>query len=1017
MMPFEPSRMIYLAIHLYNYSQLGKTDPQTSEEIEDYIRDHLVVHGNGGLERFQESFVGQLGESGTLEIAKLADRISKTYNYLWERRDALYGFLLLLVELEDDQHRAGIETRIQHYLLAIEEEDAIWMDEACKELLQEYFELEPMEGLWIVREHSVSFRSAAVENASFCLRNNALKYALDGIASRLNRGSGEPGVLLVRRRESDTHGLVGEMCRIVYGGESPPHPLHLYTIFRRQSAIHPFLNSIAASFLPRIPDFLTEGERRAWTDGRGVLEYLKEPEGDESCFDRLLPDFFGAYNLYLTAYIRMMEERLLPALFFCEHFETYHPDSLEWLGLLVADFMNRDSFLPVFIGKSPDLPDPLGSLRLKPLNLFPVSWREIRNVAGSIFPGMTLPVSMARRLSGLSDGNPVHALHCLYYLRDAGKVERENDEYRWLPLSEKSVRLPKNPAVCSLSLIRRLDPVTVDALYGVYISAGLLEIGGLVSYLNEQGIPRDEGEKALDYLRYLCLIKGDELLIPALPALKKRLESFLGSKAKLMYKGLVEFVSRRYRARRYRHLVLLFGFFARHGRHDLALEIYPHLLRRKLDERDFDGVLPFLEVDRTVFKNALNLEQAARLELLRRTGRLRYTLNSGRGGIVEQVKETLPELRSRYEASRDRGHFLLQLCSWNLVRGQPQEAIEACKQALLDFNECGEQHDEALAYTELGLAMLSAGRLEDAREYLTLSERILVEPTYDRLRTVAFMAIVAFIHGGLTNALGLVQTGASIAGKIGRREWELFLRFFEGRIGFVLGDYGGSYEQFQRCLAFARVYELFAAFDVLYAWMGRSAVYLGDLEHGRTILRRGPERRESAFFLAEACYFENRNRDALKALRPVGQAAVQSPPFPGEMVFWDSGFAGIEGRCLAQEAGGDLLDRLISAFGSYLSAQTGMDDRPIDVLLGLTRANRLSTSDVYNSWYFYLYYLTMPDSGEEDSVDRLTILNKALKMLQERANHIESPVQRYEYLNRNRWNRLLMEEAQRKRLL
>jgi hypothetical protein len=49
--------------------------------------------------------------------------------------------------------------------------------------------------------------------------------------------------------------------------------------------------------------------------------------------------------------------------------------------------------------------------------------------------------------------------------------------------------------------------------------------------------------------------------------------------------------------------------------------------------------------------------------------------------------------------------------------------------------------------------------------------------------------------------------------------------------------------------------------------------------------------------------------------------------------------------------------------------------------------------------------------------DKVTVLGKSLKSLQERASRIDAPAERSSFLWRNWWNRKIMEEARERKLV
>jgi len=482
-------------------------------------------------------------------------------------------------------------------------------------------------------------------------------------------------------------------------------------------------------------------------------------------------------------------------------------------------------------------------------------------------------------------------------------------------------------------------------------------------------------------------------------------------------KDLLEFIVRRYHEGNYRHFILLFYFFIRNRKYRLAIKVLSRIIRQKLDERDYRGVLPFLNYDQNVFKDTVKKEELERIDLFIRSCKLRFDLNNDDSEGLEEVTASPQSLLPHLLPCRERGYYLLECVAHYLQNGNIPDAIEACKLSLIDFNDFGEREDEARAYTELGCTMLASGKLKDSIEYFTLSERILSNSSFDRLKCLGFTGIAYFLYGNLTNALIAVQESNELANELGQREWQLFLLFFEGRILFHLGDYTSAAVIFQRCLTLADLYSFLDAPNVLYSWLARSHIYLGQIADGVRILEGMEAKLESSLFMSEAFYFQKKYNEALSCLAALTPARDRVFPYPGERIFWRDGFVSIEGRCLFLERDETLLERLSHSFKAYLLAILGDRDEASNELLAATRLTKLNDLDFFNSLYLYFYSQTLPEYGEEEAVDRLTVLNKALRFLQERAGRIESVEQRSMFLSKNTWNKILMDEAKMRRLL
>jgi hypothetical protein len=175
--------------------------------------------------------------------------------------------------------------------------------------------------------------------------------------------------------------------------------------------------------------------------------------------------------------------------------------------------------------------------------------------------------------------------------------------------------------------------------------------------------------------------------------------------------------------------------------------------------------------------------------------------------------------------------------------------------------------------------------------------------------------------------------------------------------------------------------------------------------------------REVLYFLAEGCLFSGELENAsLYVERGLALPAVTRFPSP-ETVPWGDGFAGVEGRCFRLSRGDSFLRRSLTGLRAYLLGMRGFRDEGIRELHQITRVEKAVEEDPLVHWFNYLYARVLPESGSEETDDKLTVLGKSLKTLQERASRIDGPAERSSFLWRNRWNRLIMEEARERKLL
>ena len=122
----------------------------------------------------------------------------------------------------------------------------------------------------------------------------------------------------------------------------------------------------------------------------------------------------------------------------------------------------------------------------------------------------------------------------------------------------------------------------------------------------------------------------------------------------------------------------------------------------------------------------------------------------------------------------------------------------------------------------------------------------------------------------------------------------------------------------------------------------------------------------------------------------------------------------MEDLVIADKPGHSELARIISAYRAWALAQTGRGDEAVPIFYGLTRGDEGVHIDPYTGWYNYLYSSVLPT---ERSADRVTVLGKSVKLVQERTSRIDDYRDKMRFLNDNAWNRRLMETARRHNLV
>ena len=342
------------------------------------------------------------------------------------------------------------------------------------------------------------------------------------------------------------------------------------------------------------------------------------------------------------------------------------------------------------------------------------------------------------------------------------------------------------------------------------------------------------------------------------------------------------------------------------------------------------------------------------------------------------------------------------------------------KAALLRFQDAGFDRGERTASRLLGVTLLAEGRIAEAVEYLGLSERLSTEAgdSLGALQSAHFLSVCLFLDGRLSQCLQTAEAAEESARTMCRRELQVFLRFLRARVLFQLGLYADCALRLQECLCDAEAFVDPAARDVLSAWLGRVAIFQGDPSRAARSLKALNPSREVLYFRAEAAFFSERLQEAAGyAASALAVPAREEFPLP-EGVSWRDGFFSVEGRCFPFCRDDTFVKRAVRSLSALVRGATDYSAEATQDLHKLARGEDAPAAMDPNSYlHAYFYSRVLPEFASEEGDDKLTILSKSLKALQERASRIESPVQKTAFLTQNYWNRRIMDDARGRKLL
>lgn len=345
------------------------------------------------------------------------------------------------------------------------------------------------------------------------------------------------------------------------------------------------------------------------------------------------------------------------------------------------------------------------------------------------------------------------------------------------------------------------------------------------------------------------------------------------------------------------------------------------------------------------------------------------------------------------------------------ANGDTERSGLGAREALLSLGRGAPPKLEARAHRMMGLSALAAERYIEASDYLANAQELseACRDEYERMMAAYAKAIAEFMSGSLGRSLRDLDHAAESAARLFRMDAAAAVESLRGRIDMELGAYDDAARRYASIAGLADEYGLAEASRRALVWKGRSLSYASAYDEAAALLERMPDDPESRVFRGELEILRGRPRDARAWLDAPPEPAVRDfrPPDSFE---WSSSFAEVEGRCLGFDAANAPLADMRLALSCFARGLDERDPGAAVDLYALTRGKRAGKPNPGMGTYCFFCYL-LEERLPEPPVDKQTVLSRAFKALQQRAGKIEDRSQRALYMEKNAWNRRLIEAA------
>ncbi len=1028
----------YLFVEIHDVRQIQKIKPAFIGSVERNLlsllesRGLVPVHSEAGL------YFLVFHHTQTPSLAELIDASFSAHRFLITHRDDLTGFLLYLHVSEDADHEAVLRT-VRSRVLSVDIEEPLILSDEAATVLENFVRVQRNRGFWIAEDQAFQEPSLLGEAATFC-RHPVISKPLQAAVEQFWDDDWEPGILLVHgpRLSGKRHNFLHVVEGLVGAGLSDPY-LDVFPGSRRRGPYAPLLNSASRWNLSEVPIHLSRHERSSWDERHGLLESILGSADPRFCPDTFERDLQILYGLLVQSFVRRMDNLLLPAFMACDAVQSYSSGTLEVLAMLFKQFLPSHVFMPVLLSEKPYLPPELRDFPYRKLRVPTLSDAKIQDMSSQFVTGTVASHRSTVAIREESGGRIGSIFYLFYNLRRGAESSADLPEGTSAHTAEteragdsssdseilRSGQVP--PALLQpWLLISGLNAIEQTVLYAAMLSWEVIDGDRLAEILGDFDIPTARVREVISSLSSMGLTRTETCPCPTMPELEQPLHVLLDRRAEEIRSFLARKLYAQWKAGELGLSRVLFDIVRGVIPPGDDIVLFRSLVRSLLDRRQlpeaFDLLYPNCPYDLSAHRKRAEDELSAAVVATVLGLRLRLALLAGDRHGADGVYGEAGEIAAE-PVSVELGDMFLQVARYAGAHADQASAQNLIKRAILIYQDAGDRRGLSAAHTEFGLVMLAGEQLADAREYFSIAAKN-VDPgdfIYEYVRASTLEIVGMFVYGALTRVNEHVGRLSDLAEKAGMREWTLLHRFIRARSLFEFGRYEEAGRDLEHALTLAQVYQNGAAYSVLLAWLARCLAYTRRPQRAIETLEGLAVRRETLFFRAEAYILEEKFAQALPLLEDAISFADSGAGRTDEVAQWTDGFSDLEDLAVGGVGSGGVLLHMVKAFHGYALARDGHRIEGIAELHRLTREERVSPLDPYNHLYYYLYGTILPDARETNRdpsfEDRLTVLGKAVRNLQERLGRMEQYADNISYQRQNLWNRLLFDEARAHNLL
>jgi len=957
--------MIYIIIELNGFRQLKKIDNIFTDKIVEYISTTFSSEECALVEGKNSVFIYSCNQFEK-DLSSIFNNTINIYNYLKSVSNNLAGFNIL-IDFLAGEYSEDYSQILSQKIFTLNCDESLYISSEKFSLFESFGDYEQEDNFFKLIHYHESKIDNQEDIVSVLSKSSKIERYLDILTPFIN--SDKKGLVFYYGKNIPGISVVSYCIAGILQGKDNNVPwLYINPGNSHIIHTHPLISSMNKSFIEIVSMYLNEPELSIWNEKYHFIFNTNSIIFDE--------DAIILFRIYLKAYSAHMLKLLLPPVVFILNSQSFNDITLDYISNILEDLYIDFEILTVIFSQEEDLPASFHGFQGKKLKFEP--WSSDSEDILQIY-------------------SPVSFYHYKMLPKMEHKILNELDYTKYM-IKNLGHSLTHFLLIYSLFY----DLCTKDEMI-LYLSTDQSDIFRHEKYFNDLVLngfifPDNKAEpifkNIFDLLNY-NFNSEDEILIERI--INRVIDDSKGFKVTIFEKISAIYKKLKQPVKEAFYLLKVIDLLIIKGSTEIAGPFFKRIaeiLRMNIHDKDI------IDLRQNIFF-------------------LKAAIYDNKDDFASDIYMKLNEkVIDNTSLNSER----LMACSEYLFANYKyKKSLDIAKLALIDIQDSENLKLKTRVNVNLARILMGMKRIDESKDYFKIAKETVdrSKDLYTLVEINTHEAVVNFIYGNFSESLRLVKDSLSICKITGRRDWELFIVFLNGRILFELGDYSAAVVKFSEGLRLCDIYFDNKKKNLFNIWLARSFIYLKDISYGLKILSNFESYSEALYFYAEGLFFLKEFNNAFEKINMAYSLERDRNRFfcSSNIIFWESGYDLIEDRSLVVEGGYGVLFQLIKAFRAFILAKTKNENDGRIELARLTREDSLSEIDLNNGFYYYLHSLTLPEHTGAEAVDRLTLLSKALRHIQKTASNIDNPKHRQLYLSRNYWNSGLMEEGRAHKLI